>query len=241
MIPSTWFRRLVLSLFLLEVVGGIMWASAKLSTDLAHSDQLQTIGSLMFLFSFYAGTPLMARFLAPRPCRSAERQRRLAGIVASLGSSCPVFLYDHQDQEANTVGLIPAHAHIYLTTGMFDQLSDTGLRAVIAHENTHARELHILVALGYACTFAAGSYVTGSKAFFVAGFLLFLCLRRYLEYRADAGGARRVGGAAMLTGLREMELLYPSKRWTRWLVAIMSYPTLSMRMKAVETGKLELL
>lgn len=236
MIPSTWFRRLILFLFVMEVGGGILWASSKLAPDQAHSNLIQTIGSLMFLFGFYAGTPLMARFLAPKPCASQERRQRLAGILNAFGESRPVFLYDHADQEANTVGLWPSQARIYLTTGMFDNMSDAGLKAIIAHENTHAREMHILVAFGYACAFTAGSYVTGSKWFFAIGFLLFLGLRRYLEYRADAGGARRVGQSDMITGLRELSVMYPSKAWHRWLAVIMAYPTLPMRIRAIETG-----
>lgn len=237
MIPSSWFRRLILFLFVMEVGGGILWASAKLAPDQAHSNLLQTIGSLTFLFGFYAGTPLMARFLAPVPSGSKERQQRLAGIMGKYGETRPVFLYDHRDQEANTVGLWPSQARIYLTSGLLDNMSDAGLTAVIAHENTHARERHILFAFAYACIFAIGSYVSGSNWFFAIGFLIFLGLRRYSEYRADAGGARQVGQTAMLTGLRELAVMYPSKAWHRWLAIIMAYPTLPMRIRAIETGR----
>jgi Zn-dependent protease with chaperone function len=134
------------------------------------------------------------------------------------------------------VGLWPSQSRIYITTGLFDRMSDDGLIGVIGHENTHARERHILVAFVYACIFALGSNASASRAVFMAGFLLFLGLRRYMEYRADAGGARLAGLASMSTGLRELAILYPSAAWHRWLTIIMAYPTLPMRLRALDVA-----
>jgi Zn-dependent protease with chaperone function len=240
-IPTTWFRRLVFFLFVMEVGGGVLWAAAKLAPDQGHANLLQTVGSLVFLFGFYAGMPLVARYLAPQPCTDPARQTRLASLLQRYGSSCPVFLYEHPDKEANTVGLWPSQSRIYITTGLFDRMSDEGLIGILGHENTHARERHILVGFVYACIFALGSYASDSRTFFVVGFLLFLGLRRYMEYRADAGGALLAGPATMSTGLRELAILYPSAAWHRWLTIIMAYPTLPMRLRALETKRPALL
>ena len=45
----------------------------------------------------------------------------------------------------------------------------------------------------------------------------------------------------MLTALRELAVLYPSKSWVRWFSFANAYPTLAMRMRAVETGRKALL
>lgn len=242
MIPTTWFRRLIFFLFVMEVGGGVLWATAKLAPDQGHANLLQTVGSLVFMFGFYAGMPLVARYLAPVPCTDPARQARLANLVERYGAPTrPVFLYDHPDKEANTVGLWPSQSRIYITTGLFDRMSDEGLIGILGHENTHARERHILIAFLYACVFALGSYASASRVFFMVGFLLFLGLRRYMEYRADAGGARIAGQSAMSTGLRELANLYPSAAWHRWLAFIMAYPTLAMRLRALETKRPELI
>lgn len=102
MIPSHWFRRIILIVFIMEVAGGILWVTGRLSTNPAAKPMTQALGSLIFLFGFYASAPLSARFLAPRPSRDAVLQERLARIVATVPDSRPVFLYDHADKEANT-------------------------------------------------------------------------------------------------------------------------------------------
>jgi hypothetical protein len=45
----------------------------------------------------------------------------------------------------------------------------------------------------------------------------------------------------MSTGLRELAILYPSAAWHRWLTIIMAYPTLPMRLRALETKRPALL
>lgn len=158
-----------------------------------------------------------------------------------IPESRPVFLYEHADKEANTVGMFPYQSRIYLTTGLFDNMSQQGLLGVLAHENAHVRGLHVLISYCYACIFAIGSYLSKSTWFFLVGFFVFLMLRRYLEYCADEGGAKLVGREAMQTGLEELAKLYPTKGWMRCLNFVMAYPTLNMRMKALVTGRKVLL
>jgi Zn-dependent protease with chaperone function len=133
--------------------------------------------------------------------------------VATVPDSRPVFLYDHADKEANTVGLLPSHSRIYVTTGLLASMSDEGMRGVIAHENAHVHERHIFATFTYACCFAVSSHLLDNNNFFFAAFLLFLGIRRYCEYRADAGAAavRRarsdVDGAARAGRVVPLEIL----------------------------------
>jgi len=128
-----------------------------------------------------------------------------------------------------------------VTTGLLASMSDEGMRGVIAHENAHVHERHIFATFTYACCFAVSSHLLDNNNFFFAAFLLFLGIRRYCEYRADAGAAHAVGREVMLTALRELAALYPSKSWVRWFSFANAYPTLAMRMRAVETGRKALL
>lgn len=52
MIPSHWFRRIILIVFIMEVAGGILWVTGRLSTNPAAKPMTQALGSLIFLFGF---------------------------------------------------------------------------------------------------------------------------------------------------------------------------------------------
>lgn len=241
MIPTHWFRRLILFLFIMEVGGGMLWVASWVAPTKENAQSFQTVASLIFLFWYYSGTPLMARFLAPFTCKEASRQEMVMSLQKSIPESRPVFLYEHADKEANTVGLFPYQSRIYLTTGLLDNMSQQGLLGILGHENAHVRGLHVLISFCYACIFALGSYLSNSTLFFLAGFFLFLMLRRYLEYCADEGSAKLVGRDAMQTGLQELARLYPAKKCMRFFNFLMAYPTLAMRLKALETGRKVLL
>ena len=240
MIPSNRFRRFVLVLYLMGLGAVILWATG-LVTDPVLRPMAQAAGSVIFLFVFYATAPLTARFLAPLPSQDPELQKRLARILTALPSCAPVTLHDHVEPEANSVGLLPRRSRIYFTTGLLNSMSDEGVRGVLAHESTHIREHHILATFLYTSAFAVSSQLLADDNFFFAALLLFLGLRRYSEYRADAGAVSLVGRETMLTTLRELARSYPSKPWHRWLSFANVYPTLAMRIRAVETGRKALL
>lgn len=240
MIPSHWFRRVVLVLCLMGIGAVMLWVTG-LATDPLIRPMVQAAGSVAFLFIFYATAPLTARFLAPRPSHDRDLQERLARIVATLSACPPVTLHDHADPQANTVGLLPRWSRIYLTTGLLDSMSDEGVLGVLAHESAHIHEHHILATFLYASGFAVSSQLLADDNIFFAALLLFLGLRRYSEYRADAGAVAMVGRDTMLTTLRELARSYPSKAWHRWFSFANIYPTLPMRIRAVETGRKELL
>lgn len=237
MIPSTWFRRVLLALFVLEVGGALMWLATTLVPN--HKDQAfaQTVAGVVFLLGFYSGGPVLAKFLAPIESSNRELQERLRRVANSLPGGRPVFLYDHKDESANTVGILAGQSRIYVTTGLMNSVSDEALKGILAHEDAHVREHHILVTFTYACSYAFISHAVHSNKLFVFGFAAFLALRRYLEYRADAGGANRVGGEVMVKALTELHGIYPTKWWSRWFVFGAPYPTMGMRIEAVKTGR----
>ena len=222
-------------------LGAVMLWVTGLATDPLIRSMVQAASSVTFLFIFYATAPLTARFLAPRPSHDRELQERLTRIVATLPACPPVTLHDHADPQANTVGLLPRWSCIYLTTGLLDSMSDEGMRGVLAHESSHIHEHHILATFLYASGFAVSSQLLADDNIFFAALLLFLGLRRYSEYRADAGAVAVVGRDTMLTTLKELVRSYPSKAWHRWFCFANIYPTLPMRIRAIETGRKALL
>jgi len=225
-----------MALFILEMAGGLMWFAARLAPD-ADKALAETIAGMVFLLGFYSSAPLSARFLAPEETKNQAMQDRLANVLAKMPCTRPVFLYDHAEQNANTVGILARHSRVYVTSGLMDTLSDEGLRGILSHEETHVSEHHILVVLTYACTYALIAHIGKDHHLFIFGFLAFMALRRHLEYRADAGAAKLVGTAAIVTGLKELSTVYPTKRISRWFIFAMAYPTLPMRIKALETGR----
>lgn len=239
MIPSFWFRRLVLALFILEVAGSLMWLAARLAPA-SHKSLAETLAGMVFLMGFYSAAPLSARFLAPKGTEDEAMQKRLSDVVSTMPRTTPVFLYDHAEQNATTVGIVPQHSRVYVTSGLMSVMSDKGLAGILAHEDGHVQEHHILVVLTYACTYALVAHVAEDHNLFFFGFFAFMTLRRHLEYRADASAAKLVGVDAIVTGLEELSKVYPTKRSSRWFVFAMPYPTLPMRIRALQTGRQQL-
>ena len=225
----------MLALFVVEVAGTLMWLAAGLFASATAKEVAQTVAGIVFLFAFYACAPLWARFLVPVESRNQGMKERLARVMASMPLTRPVFLYDHTDKNAYTAGILERHTRVYVTSGLMERVSDVGLKGILAHEDTHVREHHILLLFAFVCAYALLAHLAGSDRLFVFGFLAFLMLRRHLEYRADAGAVKRVGKDAMKKGLQELRAIYPSKKWVRWLMFAMPYPTLPMRIRALGT------
>lgn len=237
MIPTTWFRRLILAVFVVEVGATILWLASLAVTDKADKAFAQTVAGLVILLVVYTAGPLTARFLAPVASSSRPLTERLQAAEAATAIGLPVFLYDHKDVNAVTVGMLQRHSRVYVTSGMVERVSDAGLEAVLAHEATHAREHHILISFTYACCYAMVAHATDSDGLFLIGFLGFMALRRWSEYRADAGAAAAVGKQNTITMLEELSLVYKTPKVARWLSFASPYPTLPMRIEAVRTGK----
>jgi Zn-dependent protease with chaperone function len=237
MIPAHWFRRFIIFVFLLELGGGILWVTSRLFTDPAQQPYTQTISSIIFIMGFYSSGPLVARFLAPVPTSNTKLQQRLQQIVSELPLLPPVFLYDHSDKEANTVGLWFHQSRIYITSGLLTNMSDEGIKGILAHELTHVHERHIFIIFIYACLFLIASHYIQDNLIFLIGFLVLLLIRRFCEYRADRGASNIVGKKTMLLTLQELSLLYPTRFFQRFFVFASAYPTLSMRSMALTTGR----
>ena len=237
MIPSHWFRQALLMLLMLETVLVATWWVDGLAIRESSRAQAQTAFGVVILLLVYAGAPLAARFLAPYPAKDQDLQARVNAAVQDLPKSHAVFLYEHPAESASAVGLMARHARVYLTTGLVSRLSDEALRGVLAHEATHIREHHILLSYLYACAYAFAAHFFYSPALTLIGFVGFLALRRYLEYRADAGAAQLVGVSGALVALQELALIYPTRFWSRWTMYGSPYPTLELRKHAVAGGR----
>jgi len=236
MIPSHWFRRIVLGLFILELAGLVMWLSAVVVSNPADKPFAQTVAGIVFLLGYYTAAPWYVQFLAPVPTHDRDLQARLDRLLATMPQTRPVFLYENKDENASSVGILPSHSRVYVTSGLVRKMSDEGLRGCLAHEMAHVREHHIFVIFIYASCYALISHLANSNQLFILGLLGFLALRRHLEYRADAGAAASVGQTAALTFLDELSTSYPSSRWSRFFMFVLPYPPLAVRMRAVQTG-----
>lgn len=241
MIPSTWYRQVVLFLIAAGMAVGLLWLATELLRVERDRAFAQTVAGVIVLLGIYAGGPLSARLLAPQGSSNKLLLARLERVCAALPIRRIVFLYDHSAQSAVTVGIVASQARIYITSGMLERLSDEGLRGVLAHEETHIREHHILLSFCYASAYAFAVSITESAALFIAGFLAFMALRRIFEYRADAGGTELAGKAAMVAALTELKRMFPTHGWMRFLILASPYPTLEMRARAVSDGARSLL
>jgi heat shock protein HtpX len=241
MIAAHWFRRSLLALLIIGAGVGLMGWAEHMALGPDHRTLLQAVVSVVFLLGFYASGPWCARFLASQPTQDALLQAKLSIVMAASALGPPVVLYDHPDSQAHAVGLFKRQSRIYLTSALVAALSDEGLRGVIAHENAHVDQRHILATFCIASCFVTGNTLAGSYLSFVLGLLSFLALRRYMEFRADAEAGRQIGKVVMLTALDELAHLSPGKGWHRSLCFLTAYPTLPMRITAVRTGRMALI
>lgn len=237
MIPTHWFRKIIATLVLLELGVVLVYLFSCLFSGPTTRPIGQNLAAIFFMLGFYGLAPVIASFLAPHPTSSKDKQQRLDDVLKTVPGKWEVMLYDHKDKEANTVGITPEFSRVYITSGLEASLSDQGLRGVIAHEFTHIKECHIFFLFFCVCAFILAGSLLRSSNLFIFAFVVFMTVRRYLEYRADAGAARMVGKEVVITALRELQAINPESKWIRRLVLVAAYPTLSMRIKALETGK----
>ena len=238
MIASHWFRRFIIVMGIMVLGVGLVWLVEYLAMSSKHHTLFQAGGAVVFLLGFYASGPRCARFLAPVPSQDVDLNQKLTSAMAFMSRSGPVYLYDHPYPQANAVGLFKFQSRIYLTSALVASLSEAGLRGVVAHENAHVNQGHILVTFCFASCFVTFNTLVSSYLGFALSLLSFLALRRYMEYRADAEAGRNVGVAVMLTALTELAFVSPGKTWHRWLCILTAYPTLPMRITAVRTGRM---
>lgn len=241
MIASHWFRRFVIVMGIVASGVGLVWLVEHLAMGSDHDALWQAGAAVVFLAGFYASGPWCARFLAPVQSQYALLNAKLSRVMTHFPNNSPVFLYDHADSQAHAVGLFKSQSRIYLTSALVAALSEEGLRGVVAHENAHISQRHILATFCFASCFVTFNTLAGSYLGFTLGVLSFLALRRWMEFRADAQACRNVRSAVMLTTLTELAHLSPGKAWHRSLCILTAYPTLPMRITAIRTGRMALI
>jgi heat shock protein HtpX len=75
MIPSSWFRRLIITIFLAQTLGVLVWLASVLVPSPSDWAWAHTVVMLLALTGVYAGGPILARFLAPYPTRDDHSDR----------------------------------------------------------------------------------------------------------------------------------------------------------------------
>ena len=154
LIPTTIFRRVAFLIFAVAVASTMILIATAFASTPEQGAVDQTLAALLFIVAFYAGTPIFARFLVPQGSVNSTLQARLRNVLESIPNPPNVVLYEHIETNAVAVGILPTHSRIYLTSGIMNVLSDTGLIGILAHEQTHISEHHVLFTLLYACTYA---------------------------------------------------------------------------------------
>lgn len=140
------------------LTGILLWQMLALTVVLC-------VGGIAFLVSPWLGSALPAVLLAAlayrwwATLRARRRHRQVLSLVARSDAAVPgVLVLDHPLTVAYCVpGLRP---HVVLSSGALATLRSDEVAAVLAHEQTHARERHDLVLLPFLvvaplCRFAA--------------------------------------------------------------------------------------
>ncbi|NOT67117.1 MAG: M48 family metalloprotease [Methylophilaceae bacterium] len=230
------FRSLILVILFLLLAKAIHWVVIVSGFNPGDVELSTTFAILLFMIVFYLIAPISIGFLVKSPSENQALVNRLNGILDSLTWKNRVILFDHEEKYIFTTGLLTLYSCTYLSTGMLKYLSEDGLKGVLAHELTHVREHHILLSLITACVVVLVVHPFELNFMLLTGFFIFLAIRRLLEYRADVGSAKLVGKQALLKSLFELSALKPTNAQERWFVFAQPYPTLSMRIRALETG-----
>jgi len=224
--------------FMLELAVGAVWIQGAVQETLGLAVH-QLAWVIAFMALLYLLAPIGAWFLAGRPVEHGRCWEKLARASGRIGLCVPLCLHVHERVEANTVGLF--RPRVFVTTGMVSTLDEDELSAILAHEATHAAERHVLAMLAAGCLFASASQLTGSVELFLVGFLSLLGLRRWFEYRADAGASKAVGQGVTTACLSRLQEIYRHTRFDRAVMFLTPHPTLPKRMEAVQRGRMALI
>lgn len=132
-----------------------------------------------------------------RAVRTRRRHRRLLSLVARADADLPgVLILDHPLAVAYC---LPGwRARVVLSSGALSTLSAPELSAVLAHEQTHARERHDLVLLPFT---ALRRLLPWSRTVVAAAEAVALLV----EMRADEGACRAVGAGSLAAALRRFD------------------------------------
>lgn len=184
MIPSTRIRKVLLLTYLLVIATILLATFTWQDNDVTFPPVKETFAYLIFVIGIYIGAPQIANFLVPVATSNTTLQSRLQDIIKNLPYSHPIILYDHAAKEINTVGLLSAHARIYMTTGFLQSMSNEGIHGAIAHENAHIRNHHLLLSLLFVCGFIILNHFVHEKNLIICSLLIFAAIRRSFEYYA---------------------------------------------------------
>ena len=241
MLPASFLRTAVYIAFLSAVFNIMNIFAARFALDPDEFRLLITLRDIAFAFILFTTLPLFASFLLPSKMRVNQGRTAVDAHATDVDCSTPIHIIQSDKPAAFTIGFSHHASQVFITTYFLEHLSPNALKYIIAHENTHAREQHIGAFFLCLCGVGYLSYVANSHYATFPLVLLLLLLRRYCEYRADRGAARAIGTTNAINAIRELLNLFPSTTWGRYFVFVLPYPTLFMRIRALETSRLQLI
>ncbi len=223
---------------LMGLMTGLLLAVGSLFGNQGLVFALLFAGALNFA-SFWFSDKIVLRAYRAQPA-TAERFPRLHAIVERLcaraGLPKPaLYVLPSPGANAFATGRSPRHAAVAVTAGLLQNLDETELEGVIAHELGHVRNRDILVAsvsatlagaiamlariVGYSMIFGGygnrdrdGGGALGAVAMMIvaplAAMFIQMAVSRTREYKADATGARIVGHPhGLISALQKLEHL----------------------------------
>jgi heat shock protein HtpX len=240
MMPASFIRSALYVAFLSALLAIMSILVRKVSLDVEQFRLLSSLRDITFAFIVFASLPLFASFLMPKKVRVQHSQELITAHAREIECDVPIHVIASDQPHAFTIGLSHRASQVFITTYFLDRLSPGTLKYIIAHENTHIREQHIGAFFIFLCVITYLGYLAPSGAMAFLSVLALLAFRRYCEYRADRGAARTIGVEAAIAALQQLAALFPTPKSARYLVWILPYPTLAMRIAALATQRLQL-
>jgi len=177
---------------------------------------------------------LVIRTLSIGPLRASIDQAlvELKGLGMALP---PVTLAEHAIPFVFTVGLLPRRCEVFLSSGLAQQLSENGVRFLLAHAATHAtwpqRMVDMLPILAFTILTPNDMHLSSTWPILGASLAAWLGMHWLFELDADRRAGKALGGEAA-GALREVNAANRSP-----LERLVPHPPFSWRLRAAGAGR----
>lgn len=208
----------MLLIFML-LVGGLAWLFSKYIGQPSITIVVLGFAIVYAVFGYFAGGQASLALNGAKEIKKQDNPRlwrTVENLAITDGIPMPrVYIMDDPGMNAFATGRDPQHAAVCATTGLLDNMTDTELEGVIAHELGHIKNYDIRVAmLAFALTAVIGILAdfimhmvwfrddreNNNQIFLIAGVIaailapivatmIQLAVSRKREYLADATGA----------------------------------------------------
>ena len=208
-----------------------------------QADFASTVGVVTLLMIWpWVGPALTERLIDPSKlqvdeAKQAEVSQMLSRMLPAGVKPPKVVLF--KDEAPKGISLGTKHGSIMaLSTGLSASMSESQMRAVVAHELGHILAGHTIQSFWLLGTLFFSKALFGGFGLFVALFLLviFLFLLRSNEYEADRRAAVLVGRESMSDALVRLKATTRSNAVSesRWLTWLSTHPAFSQRIERLK-------